>query len=109
MKVVVAQTLLRQAVEAVIQRATAERREDRFPSADEFGEALATGGNGTAQKRPADTKARETAVAFIAALTKQHHGSMTAIKAAVASIPLITNAIDPESEDFAAIVAENIA
>lgn len=84
-------------------------KQDAF--ADEFGEALSTGGSShkTQPVAQPQAKQKETAAAFVAALAKQHHGDMAAIKAAVASIPLITNAFDPESEEFAQIVAENAA
>ena len=57
----------------------------------------------------ADPRAKETAKQFIIALAKQHHGNMDAVKRAVAMIPMITAAYDPESTEFAEIVMENVA
>ena len=63
-----------------------------------------------AQPAPAaDPRAKETAKQFIIALAKQHHGNMDAVKRAVAMIPMITAAYDPESSEFAEIVVENFA
>ncbi len=78
-----------------------------------FGDDLAEAISGkpqpqTAQPEP-DARARETAKAFIAALAKQHRGDMEKIRATVASIPMITKCFDPDGQEFAQIVAENMA
>ena len=66
-------------------------------------------GAATSTQPVADPRARETAKQFIIALAKQHHGNMDAVKRAVAMIPMITAAFDPESTEFAEIVLENAA
>ncbi len=49
---------------------------------------------------------RDTARAFVAALTKQHHGDLAAISTAIAGIPSIAKYYPPDSEDLTNAVLE---
>ena len=78
---------------------------------DAFGDAIGDAMAGAPAAAPAgnNSKQRETAMAFVAALAKQHRGNLDTIKATVNTIPLITAVYDPESAEFAQLVAESVA
>jgi len=55
-----------------------------------------------------DTRKRETARQFLLAIARQKKGDLEAVRAAVATMPMITQAFDPESSEFLAVVAEAV-
>lgn len=55
-----------------------------------------------------DARKRETARQFLLAIARQKRGDLEAVKAAVATMPMITQAFDPESAEFLAVVAEAV-
>lgn len=55
-----------------------------------------------------DSRKRETARQFLLAIARQKKGDLEAVKAAVATMPMITQAFDPDSDEFLAVVAEAV-
>ena len=86
------------------------------PAADEIQDIdLGDGRRPQAQAQPQATQAtmtaddarkRETARQFLLAIARQKHGNLDEVKVAVAAMPMITQAFDPNSNEFMAVVAE---
>lgn len=53
-----------------------------------------------------DARKRETARQFLLAIARQKHGDLEAVKAAVASMPMITEHFAADSPEFMSVVAE---